>query len=121
MKIEYRKLMVDAGAGGAGSVAKDFDYAQVEAALTSIEGNIKNIQTALSKKIQVTSYTGDAQPEVTAAVDSIRTYLATMETPLNEMKAKINEVREAYQKSEAAIKSSLSSIAAGAGNGSNMG
>ena len=111
--MEYRKLMVDAGAGGAGSVAKDFDYAQVEAALTSIENNISNIQTALSKKITVTSYTGDAQAEVTAAVDSIRTYLATMDAPLNEMKAKITEVKEAYAKSEASIKSQLSSIAAG--------
>ena len=113
--MEYRKLMVDAGgAGGAGGVAKDFDYAQVETALDSIDNNISNILTALSKKIEVTSYTGDAQDEVTAAVDSIRKYLATMETPLNEMRSKINEVKEAYAKSEASIKSQLSSIAANA-------
>ena len=96
--------------GGASSSAKDFDYAQVEAALTSMENNITNIMTALSKKITVTSYQGDAQGEVESAVDSIRTYLATMEAPLNEMKAKIVEVKEAYASSEASIKSALSGI-----------
>ena len=96
-------------------VAKHFDYAQVEAALTSIEKNIANIMEALSKKIIVTSYQGDAQTEVTNAVDSIRTYLATMEEPLNQMKAKIVEVKEAYAKSEAGIKSALSGISGNLG------
>lgn len=91
-------------------VAKDFDYVQVEAALTSIERNIANIMEALSKKIEVTSYTGDAQAEVTNAVDSIRTYLATMEEPLKKMQAKVVEVKEAYARSEAGIKSALSGI-----------
>ena len=117
MNMEYRKLMVDAGgAGGAGSVAKDFDYAQVETALESIDTNISNILAALSKQIVVTSYTGDAQAEVTAAVNSIRKYLETMETPLKEMRGKINEVKDAYAKSESSIKSQLSNIAAGTNN-----
>ncbi len=113
MNLKLRKLYeaVDAGiGGGSGSVAKDFDYAQVEAALTSIEANITNIMSALSTKISVTSYNGDAQAEVEKAVDSIRTYLATMEAPLNEMKDKIVEVKEAYAKSEAGIKSALAGI-----------
>lgn len=111
MRLNKMYMAFEAGAGGgAGSVEKDFDYAQVEAALTSIEANIANIMEALSKKITVTSYTGDAQAEVTNAVDSIRTYLATMEQPLNEMKAKIIEVKEAYAASEAGIKSALSGI-----------
>ena len=109
MKLEVRKLYEAAGGG----TAKDFDYAQVEAALTSIEGNIKNILSALSTKISVTSYQGDAQAEVERAVDSIRTYLATMEEPLNEMKAKIEEVKAAYAQSEASIKSALSGIGTG--------
>lgn len=111
MKLNKMYMAFEAGVGGgAGGVAKDFDYAQVEAALTSIEANIANIMEVLSKKITVTSYTGDAQAEVTNAVDSIRTYLATMEEPLNKMKAKIIEVKEAYAKSEAEIKSKLSNI-----------
>lgn len=109
LRMMYAADSADGGGIG-GGVAKDFDYAQVEAALTSIEANIANIMEALSKKITVTSYTGDAQAEVTNAVDSIRTYLATMEQPLNEMKEKIVEVKEAYAKSEAGIKSALSGI-----------
>ena len=103
--MELRKLYMADG------VAKDFDYAQAEADLAKLEANIKNIQAALDKKIEVTSYTGDAQAEVTAAVDSIRTYLATMEEPLNKIRAKIQEVKEAYAASEASIKSALSDIA----------
>jgi len=98
------------GGGGASSGAKDIDYAQVESALTSMEANITNIMASLSKKITVTSYQGDAQEEVESAVDSIRTYLATMKQPLDEVKAKINEVKEAYATSEAGIKSALSKI-----------
>ena len=110
MKLELRKLF-DAGVGGSGGMAKDFDYSQIETALTSIEKNISNIMNALSTKIRVTSYSGDAQPEVEQAVDSIRTYLATMEEPLSKMKSKIDEVRNAYAKSEAGIKASLAGIA----------
>lgn len=110
MKFNKMYMAFEASAGGAGGVAKDFDYAQVEAALTSIETNINNIMTALSTRIRVTSYTGDAQAEVEKAVDSIRTYLATMEGPLNEMKGKIVEVKEAYAKSEAGIKAALAGI-----------
>ncbi len=99
-----------ADGGGIGGVTKDFDYVQVEAALTSINASIKNIQNALSKKITVTSYTGDAQAEVENAVDSIRTYLATMETPLTNITKKIDEVKSAYAASEAGIKSALSGI-----------
>ena len=109
LKMMYAADSADGGGIG-GGVAKDFDYAQVEAALNSIEANITNIMSALSTKISVTSYTGDAQAEVEKAVDSIRTYLATMEAPLNEMKGKIVEVKEAYAKSEAGIKSALAGI-----------
>lgn len=107
MKI-YR--MAETGNGGSGSVAKDFDYAQVDTALTSIEANITKISDVLSTKISVTSYQGDAQAEVESAVDSIRTYLQTMKQPLDEIKSKVNEVREAYATSESGIKSSLSGI-----------
>lgn len=111
LKTFYAADSADGGiGGGAGSSAKDFDYAQVEAALTSMEANITNIMNALSERITVTSYQGDAQGEVESAVDSIRTYLATMEEPLKEMKEKIKEVKEAYAKSEAGIKSALSGI-----------
>lgn len=103
------------GNGGASSGAKDFDYAQVESALTSMEANITNIMASLSKKITVTSYQGDAQEEVESAVDSIRTYLATMKQPLDEMKSNINEVKEAYAASEAGIKSALSKISGNLG------
>lgn len=91
---------------------KKFDYAQVDGALTRIETSIGIIMEALSKKIQVTSYSGGAQPEVEAAVDSIRTYLATMEEPLSKIKAKIEEIRNAYAVSESDIKSALSGIRA---------
>ena len=116
MKLELKKLYeaMDAGIGGGsgGGVAKDFDYAQVDAALTNMEANINNILSACSSKITVTSYTGDAQAEVESAVDSIRTYLATMETPLKELRDKIAEVRTAYENSETGIKTALSGIGA---------
>ena len=92
---------------------KSFDYAQVDNALTRIETSINNIMEVLSRKIEVTSYSGEAQPEVEGAVDSIRTYLMTMEEPLGKMRAKIEEIRNAYAASEANIKSSLSGINAG--------
>ncbi len=92
---------------------KRFDYAQVDMALSKIEKSIGNIMEALSKRIEVTSYSGDAQAEVEGAVDSIRTYLMTMEEPLSKMRAKIEEIREAYAGSEANIKSTLSGISAG--------
>ena len=92
---------------------KSFDYAQVDNALTRIETSINNIMEVLSRKIEVTSYSGEAQPEVEGAVDSIRTYLMTMEEPLGKMRAKIEEIRNAYAASEANIKSSLSEINAG--------
>lgn len=108
MKYNIKKLYAIDGAGN--GVAKDFDYARVENSLNSIERNIANIMDALSKRITVTSYEGDAQEEVNNAVDSIRTYLSTMEKPLNDMKGKITEVKEAYAGSEASIKSALSGI-----------
>ena len=122
MKLELRKIYeaADANAGlggGAGGVAKDFDYSQVEAALTKIEANIANILTACGTKISVTSYTGDAQAAVEGAVNKIPTYLATMETPLKELSSKIVEVKEAYAKSEAGIKAALSNIGNGGSNG----
>ena len=86
MKYSIKKLYSIDGAGN--GVAKDFDYAKVESSLNSIERNIANIMDALSKRITVTSYEGDAQEEVNNAVDSIRSYLATMEKPLNDMKGK---------------------------------
>lgn len=92
---------------------KSFDYAQVDNALTRIETSINNIMEALSKRIEVTSYQGEAQPEVEGAVDSIRTYLMTMEEPLQKMRAKIEEIRNAYATSESNIKSALSGISAG--------
>lgn len=111
MKYNVKKLYAIDGAGS--GVAKDFDYAKVESALNGIEKNIANIMDALSKRIVVTSYEGDAQGEVTNAVDSIRTYLATMEKPLVDMKLKIAEVKAAYAASEGAIKSALSGISVG--------
>ena len=92
---------------------KKFDYAQVDGALTRIETSINTIMEALSKKIEVTSYSGDAQPEVEGAVDSIRTYLMTMEEPLEKTRAKIEEIRNAYAMSESEIKSTLSGLRAG--------
>lgn len=90
---------------------KTFDYAQVDAALTRLETSMKTIMEVLSKKIEVTSYQGEAQPEVEGAVDSIRTYLMTMEEPLEKMRAKIEEIRNAYAGSEANIKTALNGIA----------
>ena len=92
---------------------KTFDYAQVDAALTRLENSMRTIMEALSRKIEVTSYQGDAQPEVEGAVDSMRTYLMTMEEPLSKMRAKIEEIRNAYAGSEANIKSALNGLRAG--------
>ena len=92
---------------------KTFDYAQVDGALTKIEKNINNIMEALSRRIELTSYTGAAQEEVEGAVNSIRNYLQTMEEPLSKIKAKIAEIRDAYATSEANIKQTLNGLASG--------
>ena len=114
------KLMVDAGGGGgASSQEKKFDYAQVDAAMTSLSNSIQAIATALSKKITVTSYTGSAQGSVESAMNSIRTNLQTINEPLNEMNNKIQEISQEYASREAKIQSELANIA-GAGTSSNM-
>ena len=108
MELIKRNMYAESELGGGASI--DFDYGQVESALTSIETNISNIMDSLSERINVTSYSGSAQAEVESAVDSIRTYLATMKEPLNEMKNKINEVKEAYASKESGLKTALSGI-----------
>ncbi len=114
MNLKIRKLYdaSDPGIGGASKagVAKKVDYVQLEAALASIETSINNIMEALSKKIDVTSYSGSAHDNIESTINTIRTYLATMEEPLNKMRSKVAEVKDEYAAREAKIKASLDGI-----------
>lgn len=122
MKIKKLYMAFEASAGGIGpstGVAKDFDYDLVDNALTKMEADIAEIMQTLADPITVTSYSGSAQAEVEAAVDSIRIYLQKMEEPLKKISSKIDEVRNAYAQSEAGIKASLSTIRAGSQSNTN--
>ena len=96
--------------------AKDFDYAQVEAALTEIGTKIDAILNELQKKIDVVSYRGDAQAEVEAALNRITASLMKIEDPLTKMQKKVQEVKDTYSSREAQLKAALSTAGLGGAN-----
>lgn len=83
------------------------DYAQMEAAVTSINSDIAAMLEVLNTDIPIVSYTGEASGAIQDSLDSLKTSLKSLETPINEVLAKVNEISAAYKETESKINSSL--------------
>lgn len=92
------------------------DYAQMDAAVTSIKSDIAAMLEVLKEPIQNEAYEGVAAETIQQNLDNLISDLKKLENPINEVLTKVNEITEAYKETESKINSALSGTG-GTGSG----